>query len=154
MVFSRHEKPFIFSENIGKFATNKRLKSTTNATNNHGLAMNNSENENANPAQKIAFAGVGNPIKEDVCRSSKLKIAKRNAEKMGIRNAAKHTYSFMPLADKSENTIAPGATPKLTTSANESNSFPNGEYAFKARAAKPSKKSKTPEINIANIAPV
>jgi hypothetical protein len=39
--------------------------------------------------------------------------------------------------------IEAGATPKLTTSAKESSSFPIAEYAFSQRAAKPSKKSKT-----------
>ena len=35
----------------------------------------------------------------------------------------------------------PGTKPKLTMSANESSSFPNGEYALSKRAEKPSKKS-------------
>jgi hypothetical protein len=36
---------------------------------------------------KMAFAGVGNPIKEDVCRVSILNLANLNAEKTGIRKA-------------------------------------------------------------------
>ena len=39
--------------------------------------------------------------------------------------------------------INPGATPKLTRSARLSSSLPNSEYAFKALAANPSRKSKT-----------
>ena len=41
-----------------------------------------------------------------------------------------------------ENTISEGATPKLTSSANESRSFPIMECALSARANNPSKKSK------------
>src|SRR5690606_30121048 len=41
--------------------------------------------------------------------------------------------------------MAPGTNPKLTTSANESNSLPIGDLTFSARATRPSKKSKTPE---------
>jgi len=39
--------------------------------------------------------------------------------------------------------INPGATPKLTTSANESNCLPISEEAFKSLATKPSRKSIT-----------
>ena len=38
--------------------------------------------------------------------------------------------------------IAAGATPKLTTSARESSSFPISEYAFSSLAVNPSRKSK------------
>ena len=41
-----------------------------------------------------------------------------------------------------------GRRPKLTESARESSSFPIGEYAPKALAAKPSKKSKTAAASI------
>ena len=40
------------------------------------------------------------------------------------------------------NIIIPGATPKLTMSANESNCLPISELALRALAAKPSKKSR------------
>jgi hypothetical protein len=45
------------------------------------------------------------------------------------------------------NTAEAGATPKLTTSANESSSLPRGEDTPKRRAEKPSKKSNTAAIN-------
>ena len=38
-----------------------------------------------------------------------------------------------------------GATPKLTTSARESNCFPNSEETFNSLATNPSKKSKIPD---------
>ena len=41
-----------------------------------------------------------------------------------------------------------GKTPKATTSASESNSFPIGELTFNIRAANPSKKSNTKEAHI------
>jgi len=43
---------------------------------------------------------------------------------------------------RSLNKINPGATPKLTTSARESSSFPIAEYALSSLAEKPSRKSK------------
>ena len=44
--------------------------------------------------------------------------------------------------DKNEYITTPGATPKVTISAKESNCFPNSPCTFNNRAAKPSKKSK------------
>lgn len=41
-----------------------------------------------------------------------------------------------------------GRTPKVTTSASESNSFPIGEVTLRILAANPSKKSKIQAINI------
>ena len=40
-----------------------------------------------NDAQKIAFAGTGKPINEEVCRLSLLNFAYRNAENIGIKKA-------------------------------------------------------------------
>lgn len=37
--------------------------------------------------QNNALAGVGIPIKEEVCRSSRLNLASRRAEKTAIRKA-------------------------------------------------------------------
>lgn len=52
-----------------------------------------------------------------------------------------------------ENITNVGASPKLTTSDRESNSFPNIEVALSFLAKNPSKKSKTDaiKINIADI---
>ena len=44
--------------------------------------------------------------------------------------------------------IRAGRTPKLTTSLSESSSFPMSEYASSARAARPSRKSKTAAASI------
>jgi hypothetical protein len=82
-----------------------------------------------NDAQKIAFAGVGKPIKIALCRSSMLNFANRNAEKTAMRNAEKlkKCHSTGKLSCITEKTIAEGATPKLTMSAKESSSLPIGE---------------------------
>ena len=55
----------------------------------------------------------------------------------------------------SENRIVAGATPKVTSSAKESSSFPMGDDTFNRRADIPSKKSNTAPITIqqsANLA--
>lgn len=85
-----------------------------------------------------AFAGVGSPIKEDVCLSSTLNLASRSAEKITIRIGAintgcslsvsmfaiEETFEFIFICAYS---IAAGAKPKLIKSANESSSLPIGE---------------------------
>ena len=48
---------------------------------------------------------------------------------------------------KNENNIMPGATPKLTISPKESNSFPSSEWACNSLATNPSAKSKTAASN-------
>jgi len=101
-----------------------------------------------------ALAGVGNPINESVCRESMLNFANRNAENTAIINADTATHHpqvkastgnpyFSAASDSKTYMMEAGATPKLTTSANESSSFPIAEYAFNQQAANPSKKSKT-----------
>ena len=79
-------------------------------------------------ATNIAFAGVGIPIKEDVCRESILNFANRKAEKTGIRNAmyGKNEFSGV-ITLNHEKRMTPGATPKLTTSDKESSCFPTSE---------------------------
>ena len=112
--------------------------------------------------QKMACAGTGRPKKDFVWRVSILNFANRSAEKTGIANAESRSNLYIQNSFHDKlynrlsiklNSIIPGATPKLTTSANESSSFPMGENAFKSRAAKPSKKSKTAAMKIATIAP-
>ena len=93
----------------------------------------------------MAFAGVGNPMKELVCLSSILNLASRRAEKAAISKPQNLQYPPKP-SSKLTATIA-GAKPKLMTSASESSSLPRGEYTFSRRAAKPSIKSKTAETS-------
>lgn len=107
------------------------------------------------------FAGVGNPIKLDVCRVSTLNLANLYADATVINNPINGRYPTIELFQpRSEVTLAisivwpvndslnnwsitiPGTTPLVTTSARLSNSNPTWLWAFKARAAKPSKKSK------------
>ncbi len=106
-----------------------------------------------------AFAGVGNPINESVCLVSILNFANLSAENTAIMNADNAINQPIvyisvenPCAATADNNIInrieAGATPKLTASANESNSLPILEYALSQRAAKPSKKSKTAAAKI------
>ena len=53
-----------------------------------------------------------------------------------------------PVLLRNHATINDGATPNETTSDKESSSPPMGDFALRARAAKPSKKSKTAATNI------
>lgn len=124
------------------------------------------------------FAGVGKPIKEDVCRVSKLNFANRNKEKKGIINPARGTNTSADLKlrrsfiqVKKSNCVfsiekleiersdarttiikTPGATPKVTISAKESNCFPNSPEVLNIRAKKPSRKSKIAPKNIEKTA--
>ena len=102
---------------------------------------------------KIAATGVGKPINEVVCRVSILKLAKRIAENIGISRAkisGKKKPSILASLNMilwcnwyiKWNKIIPGATPKVTISAMESNCFPSFPVTFSKRAASPSKKSK------------
>ena len=97
-------------------------------------------------AINIAFAGVGRPMKDDICRVSTLNFANRKAEKIGMRNAMYGKSQLISGAIvcvcSHEKRIIPGAIPKLITSDRESSSFPTSEYALSNRAAKPSRKSK------------
>ena len=95
------------------------------------------------------MAGVGKPIKELVCLSSILNLASLSAENTAIINAKYGMYGWKIVNDSGKRvyllskikTATDGATPKLISSASESNSFPISEYAFYSRAAIPSKKS-------------
>ncbi len=102
----------------------------------------------ASPDIKIAFAGVGNPLKESLWVSSRLKIANRKAEKVAIAKAIKGSHSDSLAFPMSLYMTTAGNTPKLTMSASESSSFPIGEETFKSRAANPSKKSQRPASQI------
>ena len=66
---------------------------------------------------------------------------------MGSRNSGYETKL------KKWKSMADGATPNVTTSAKESNSFPMGEDTFNKRAVIPSKKSKTAPIIMKMNAP-
>ena len=90
------------------------------------------------------------------CVLSMLNLAKRMAENTGNRNA-KQGNTLMPAINHcgksnerliSQYMMNPGATPKETTSERESKSAPMGEWAWSRRAAKPSKKSKSPATKI------
>ena len=100
----------------------------------------------------MAFAGVGTPIKLSLWRVSMLNLASLIAENMGTN---KKVYWLIQKPGPIQAfarlyKIKPGATPKLTTSANESSCLPNSPLTFKMRATNPSKKSITADspINI------
>ena len=61
----------------------------------------------------------------------------------------KHSPELLLMVEK---IMKPGKTPKETMSASESSSFPISDFTFSKRAAKPSKKSKTPARNIIILA--
>src|SRR5690625_4843213 len=110
---------------------------------------------------RIAFAGVGNPIKEEVCRESILNFANlypeakvivnpikaitgKSNSKAGIFSQRKKTPSVSAEKDLFSNcTITiPGANPLVIKSAKESNCNPNSLGTLKSLAKNPSKKSK------------
>ena len=96
-------------------------------------------------AIKRPLAGVGTPIKDSDWRVSMLNLAKRKAEKTTI--SPRPIYAFQISCEAlwiSTNNIEAGKSPKVITSASESNSLPMGEEELSSRATKPSKKSKTP----------
>ena len=77
-------------ENMGISATNNH--DVSNTSNTRYIALNLSEIRNsypptANELQKRALAGVGIPIKEEVCRVSMLNFANRKAENIAIKKA-------------------------------------------------------------------
>lgn len=103
-------------------------------------------------ATNIANAGVGNPLNS--CDWSViLNIANLIAENTMIINERKGKIGLSDTFFIKENITNVGASPKLTTSDRESNSFPNIEVALSFLAKNPSKKSKTDaiKINIADI---
>ena len=89
---------------------------------------------------KSALAGVGNPIKESVWRSSILKFANRKQEPNVIINPKNGTklVSVIPELDFNiKNMMVPGTTPLVTMSAKESNCKPKGLETLKSRAKNP-----------------
>ena len=103
----------------------------------------------------MAIPGAGIPRKEVFCVSSMLNLAKRMAEKTGKRKAIQGDKSSPNSMISgcwawliSQYMMNPGATPKETTSESESKSAPMGEWAWSNRAAKPSRKSKSPATKI------
>jgi hypothetical protein len=91
--------------------------------------MKKTEYEYANPPKNKALAGVGNPKKLVVWRSSMLNFAKRSAEKTGMINPINGSQSgtFTSVHPISATTTAPGANPKLIMSASESSCLPISE---------------------------
>jgi len=90
-----------------------------------------------------ALAGVGIPLKEVVCPGSLLNFARRSAEAAGrMPDSTTTGKRGISCPDKRKKIIAPGAVPKVTTSARLSSSFPISEYALSNRAENPSAKSK------------
>lgn len=98
-------------------------------------------NHAVKPIQKMAFAGIGNPVKYEFSSAEVLKRARRNAPAGAIIKAVHGNHCSVLTSCNVEKRIIAGATPKLTRSHKESSSLPSGEYAFRARAAKPSQKS-------------
>lgn len=109
-----------------------------------------------------ADAGVGSPLKWLFCVVSRLNVARRSAEKAGIKKGQARRIHWRKVADPGwkrgsclmnsfsikRNMKIPGATPKLTTSARESSSFPRSEYALSRRATRPSRKSNNAQRKI------
>jgi len=100
-------------------------------------------------AINMPAAGMGKPLNPTCNVVSKLYLARRNAPAQGKikagmknKNEVERPPSFCAKdIRKNSNTIIAGATPKLTTSASESNCFPISDEACINRAIKPSRKS-------------
>lgn len=95
----------------------------------------------AYPIQNIAFAGMGIPMKEVVCRVSILNLASLTAPATGMRSTVQRSHSWVADSARSPKSIMAGATPNVTRSHRESSSLPRFEYAWRALAANPSRKS-------------
>ena len=80
-----------FKANRSILDTNSREKATQIQANTTGLRTKSKKgaSKSGNAVIKRAFAGVGNPLKESDCVSSRLKIAKRNADATAISKAVK-----------------------------------------------------------------
>src|ERR1700712_3167209 len=102
--------------------------------------------KNGKKASRIAWGGVGKPIKLSAWRVSLLNLASLSMENTAIRNAAKFnqelTLGTWGVCKNSSYRMAAGKTPKLTMSASESRSLPIPENDCNTRDANPSKKSK------------
>lgn len=116
-----------FNENIlrGEFISQHSIRSTGRNTKLEKRESAPFMNVAVYPIQNIAFAGIGIPMNDVVCRVSILNLARRIAPATGISNAVHGSHcraSVQPLMRL--NTIIPGATPKVTRSDRESSSFP------------------------------
>ena len=104
---------------------------------------------------------MGIPVNERLCPVSTLNFASLNAEDTGMSRG--RNISTVSVVVKSSSRIsfspksiffisiwanAPGAIPKLITSANESSSLPISERAFSNLAANPSEKSNIIAVKI------
>lgn len=78
-----------FKENIGSSDTNRNEKIKIKSSIIKTLLFANKKSfpPAMSDPQKKAFAGVGIPMKEEVCRVSILNLANRRAEKMAMKNA-------------------------------------------------------------------
>ena len=149
--FPFHPHCLNFSANMGISATSSqqvtamRIRIKTYAC---GMVAIRSPAPTMSEPQKRALAGVGNPMKEVVCRSSRLNFASLSAEKAAMMNAVNGRYlaigsiavgySIWLISVK---IIIAGAAPKVMSSASESSSFPMGEDTCSNLATIPSKKS-------------
>ena len=104
-----------------------------------------SQNETSiNSTQNIVFAGVGRPVKVLDPPELTLNRASLRAEHSGIIKATYGNQNGGPSTSaKRKKTNMPGAMPKDTISAKESSCSPMALVALRARATKPSKRSKT-----------
>ena len=90
ILFSCHPQCLNFKANIGISATRSQLLINTRTMSSRitcDCATSISSLPTMSAAQKRAFAGVGNPMNDVVCRSSRLNFASRIAENAAITNA-------------------------------------------------------------------
>lgn len=154
---------FILLSFIFKFLNFKENIGISDISNHENIIINTkiiygfmSLNPIAVEAQNKAFAGVGKPMNDILCLSSKLNLANLNAEKTAIENpiygikfwTGTSIVSPYSLPFNIDTHINDGAKPKLMSSARESNSLPIGDDIFNSLADIPSKKSKTALITI------
>jgi len=91
--FSSHFRFLNFNENMGISDTNKALKITIRIKISQLFSVTNVEKEYPSPTQKMAFAGVAKPRKEELCRSSILNFASRKAENKVMMNPANESQN-------------------------------------------------------------
>ncbi len=96
------------------------------------------------PAKGRPAAGIGSPLKYPIVGLI-LNLANLNAPIVGKRIKANEVKND---GAASEWKRRAGATPKLTISANESNSTPNSLFTFNFLAIRPSRRSKTADKKI------
>jgi len=144
ILFDAHVKFLNFKANRGMDETmsheNKMVTANRGIDPNHSAG--NTVRSEGIPQIKRAWAGVGKPIKESFWRMSILNLASL-IEANTANNKPVHDQMPMPDAASMLFIMIPGNTPKLTTSASESSSFPIGLDTFNNLALNPSRKSKT-----------